>query len=100
MKGSERRHCPHGSLRGIYGDEINHTPGYRRLQCRDCGRFLDGPAFLSVIRDGEHELMTARAVRYESTEQYPCCDVPGGPERCGDCPLDRAHEPTDSGVES
>jgi hypothetical protein len=25
---------------------------------------------------------------HESTEQYPCCDVPGGPERCGDCPLD------------
>ena len=25
---------------------------------------------------------------------HPCCDVRGGPERCGDCPLDRA-KPTD-----
>lgn len=23
------------------------------------------------------------------SEPYQCCDVPGRPERCGDCPLDR-----------
>jgi len=34
-------------IRGIYGDEINRTPGYRRLQCMDCGQLLDGPASLS-----------------------------------------------------
>lgn len=38
-----RRHCPHDRVRGIYGDEINHTPGFRRNQCLDCGQFLDGP---------------------------------------------------------
>lgn len=35
--------CPHVRIRGIFGDEINHTPGYRRLVCMDCGRLLDGP---------------------------------------------------------
>lgn len=42
-----RRHCPHMDIRGIYGDEINHTPGCRRLQCMDCGRLLDGPASIA-----------------------------------------------------
>lgn len=46
-------HCPHSNLRGIYGDEINHTPGYRRLQCNDCGRFLDGPVHLAALRQEE-----------------------------------------------
>lgn len=39
--------CPHVAIRGIFGDEINHTPGFRRLQCLDCGRHLDGPVSLS-----------------------------------------------------
>lgn len=39
--------CPHTSIRGIYGDEINRTPGYRRLVCRNCGRLLDGPVSLA-----------------------------------------------------
>lgn len=47
---SKRRHCPHVRLRGIYGDEINHTPGYRRNECLDCGRLLDGPVSISVSR--------------------------------------------------
>lgn len=46
----KRRHCPHGRVRGIYGDEINFTPGYRRLQCEDCGEFLDGPVSISILR--------------------------------------------------
>lgn len=48
----QRKHCPHVNLRGIYGDEINHTPGYRRNQCRDCGRLLDGPVSISRERSG------------------------------------------------
>lgn len=56
MRWRERRHCAHSRLRGIYGDEINHTPGYRRLQCRDCGRLLDGPVMLALVRAGEEEL--------------------------------------------
>lgn len=40
----KRRHCPHVHVRGVYGDEIIHTPGYRRIQCLNCGRLLDGPA--------------------------------------------------------
>lgn len=47
---SRRKHCPHVRLRGIYGDEINHTPGYRRNQCLDCGRLLDGPVSIAVSR--------------------------------------------------
>jgi len=47
-----RAHCPHGDLRGIYGDEINHTPGGRRLQCLDCGELLDGPVSLAATRRG------------------------------------------------
>ncbi|AXQ53057.1 hypothetical protein SEA_RANDO14_37 [Mycobacterium phage Rando14] len=38
-----RRHCPHRNTTGIYGDQINHTPGYRRSVCNDCGDLLDGP---------------------------------------------------------
>lgn len=51
MKRRERKHCPHSRLRGIYGDEINRTPGYRRLQCLDCERYLDGPVRLTDARD-------------------------------------------------
>lgn len=47
---SKRRHCPHVHVRGIYGDEINHTPGYRRNQCLTCGRLLDGPVQISIER--------------------------------------------------
>lgn len=35
--------CLHLNKRGIYGDEIIFaTPGFKRLQCVDCGKFLDG----------------------------------------------------------
>ena len=51
---AERRHCPHSRLRGIYGDEINHTPGFRRLECLDCGRLLNGPVILAESRRMEH----------------------------------------------
>lgn len=43
----KKHHCPHVHVRGIYGDEINHTSGYRRLQCLNCGRLLDGPVSIS-----------------------------------------------------
>lgn len=46
----KRRHCPHVRVRGIYGDQINHTPGYRRNLCVDCGQLLDGPVSISVER--------------------------------------------------
>ena len=45
-----RKHCPHSRLRGIYGDEINRTPGFRRLICRDCCTPLDGPVALAESR--------------------------------------------------
>lgn len=38
--------CPHVRLRGIYGDEIRFS-GWYRLQCRDCGRLLEGPVVLA-----------------------------------------------------
>lgn len=48
--------CPHAHIRGIYGDEINHSGGYR-LCCRNCGLLLDGPVTLARARthalDGE-----------------------------------------------
>jgi hypothetical protein len=37
--------CPHTVIRGIYGDEINHSAGYR-LACSNCGRLLKGPVSL------------------------------------------------------
>lgn len=46
----KRRHCPHVRVQGIYGDAINHTPGFRRNYCLDCGRLLDGPVSISVQR--------------------------------------------------
>lgn len=50
---SKRRHCPHSFVRGIYGDEITRTPGWRRVECRDCGRLLDGPVRIAVLRRDE-----------------------------------------------
>lgn len=44
-----RLHCPHSSLLGIYGDEINACGGYR-LQCMDCRAYLDGPVQLAEFR--------------------------------------------------
>lgn len=46
--------CPHSDLRPIYGDEIiRRTPNWNRLQCRRCGRFLDGPVALAGLREKE-----------------------------------------------
>lgn len=45
-----RRHCPHARLRGIYGDEINRTPGGQRLCCLHCGALLDGPVAMAAAR--------------------------------------------------
>lgn len=43
------RRCPHVRIRGIYGDEVVFAaPGFRRLQCLDCGRHLDGPVSLAT----------------------------------------------------
>lgn len=56
----ERRHCPHSDLVGIYGDAINHCGGYR-LWCRACGRHIDGPVMLAVLRRGELELTSRGA---------------------------------------
>lgn len=30
----------------------------------------------------------------DEAREAPCCDVPGGPERCGDCPHDRSRPVT------
>lgn len=49
----KKNRCPHSTLRGIYGDEINRTPGFRRLECLDCRTLLDGPVSLSWMRSGE-----------------------------------------------
>lgn len=49
----KRKHCPHSRLRGFYGDKANHTPGFRHLECLDCGRFLDGPVALAEARRAE-----------------------------------------------
>ena len=45
---SVRSRCPHSNLRPIYGDEIIFaTPKFSRLQCRNCGKYLDGPVSLA-----------------------------------------------------
>lgn len=44
----QQLHCAHVTVRGIYGDEINHTPGGRRIQCMDCGALLDGPVSIAA----------------------------------------------------
>lgn len=51
-----RLRCPHSNLRGIFGEEINHTPGGRRLECLDCRALLDGPVVLALLRRGEAEV--------------------------------------------
>ena len=38
---SNRMHCPHDNVVGIYGDEINHVGGWRKA-CVDCGALLHG----------------------------------------------------------
>lgn len=44
--------CAHSRLRGIYGDEIIFaTPKFNRLQCLDCGNWLDGSVTLAAIRN-------------------------------------------------
>lgn len=41
------RRCPHSNIRGVYGDEIIFAANWRRLQCLDCWRYLDGPLSLA-----------------------------------------------------
>ena len=51
---SKKSRCPHSNLRGIYGDEVIFaTPHYSRLQCIDCGKFLDGSVELAELRKVE-----------------------------------------------
>lgn len=46
-----KRRCAHSDIRPIHGDEVIFaTPKYSRLQCRTCGRYLDGPVKLAVPR--------------------------------------------------
>jgi len=52
-------------VRGIYGDEINRTPGFRRMQCRDCGRLLDGPVGIADMRTVE----ASRMRRYRADQK-------------------------------
>jgi hypothetical protein len=59
----DKLHCPHRNLRGIYGDEILHIPGGRRLVCRDCGRLLDGPVSLAEARGLIEDDLTEMAAR-------------------------------------
>lgn len=66
MRWRERRHCPHSDVRGIYGDEIIHTPGFRRMECRDCGRLLDGPVGIAAMREVEAARMKAYRASQES----------------------------------
>jgi hypothetical protein len=60
-----RSRCPHSLVRGIYGDEIIFgTPNWNRIQCLDCGKFLDGPVGIALVRAGEPEAVTRwRAAR-------------------------------------
>jgi len=54
-----RSRCPHSRVRGIYGDEIIFgTPNWNRIQCLDCGKFLDGPVGIALVRAGEPEAVT------------------------------------------
>lgn len=47
----KRSRCPHVHLRGIYGDEVIFaTPGWNRIQCLECGKFLDGPVHIAADR--------------------------------------------------
>jgi hypothetical protein len=57
-KPPRRKHCPHIRVRGIYGDEILAS-GNRRNHCLDCGRLLDGPVLVSVIRANEATVIAA-----------------------------------------
>ena len=56
MRRRRRKHCPHIDVVGVYGDEITRTPGGMRNLCRDCGRYLDGPVAISVIRQMEKHM--------------------------------------------
>lgn len=52
----KRSRCPHSKLRPIHGDEIIFgTPDWNRIQCLDCGRFLDGPVVIAYLRKDEPE---------------------------------------------
>jgi hypothetical protein len=46
--GAQRRraHCPHMHLRGIFGEQIRVVGGWR-LECLDCGQYLEGPVSLA-----------------------------------------------------
>lgn len=41
--------CPHANIRGVHGDEIIHAANWRRLNCIDCGRYLDGDLELANV---------------------------------------------------
>ncbi len=60
MNRRERKHCPHVDVIGVWGDAINHAPGYRRNYCRDCGRHLDGPVTISTDRQELRQMRRER----------------------------------------
>ena len=68
MRWRDRKRCPHVHLRGIYGDEII-AAGYKRLACLDCGRLLNGPVLIAVLRAGEATAIDAARQRLGSDER-------------------------------
>lgn len=67
MNWGKRKRCPHVDVRGIYGDEINYSAGFR-LQCRDCGQLLDGPVSIAVDRGDDCREIRAGLPRTGATE--------------------------------
>lgn len=47
-----KRHCPHSTLQGIFGDGVVACGGWR-LFCEDCGSYLAGPVELARYRRTE-----------------------------------------------
>lgn len=68
MRWRDRKHCPHIHVRGIYGDEIPRS-GYRRNHCLDCGRMLDGPVLVSVIRKNEATVIDANRAAHSNDSE-------------------------------
>lgn len=56
IKVSKKSRCSHLNLCVIYGDKVIFaTPNNNRLQCIDCGKFLDGSVKSAELRKGQNK---------------------------------------------
>lgn len=84
----KRAACPHSKLRPIHGDEIV-AAGYKRLDCLDCRRLLDGPVVIAYLRKNEPRLVARHLAGIAESEPQGSSILQERPATAGESSNDK-----------